>query len=152
MTTDIKSRLSFMGKQLKEKLNQKQEAEEARNASPAESIALEPRELPPEEAAAMEASSERTLGTAEPAGEPATAFSEERTGAASEDAFEEAPAEFRARKAEAPETGTSGSLPSEPEEPPSSPPESEAPSRITDEELSVILLAFGWKVSADGQA
>ncbi len=58
MTTDIKSRLSFVGKQLKEKLNQKQAAEEAAEASPAEDAARELSEPSPAEAAGKEAAEE----------------------------------------------------------------------------------------------
>ena len=44
MTTDIKSRLSGVGKQWKEKLTAKMTAEEAKGASPADNAAVEEQE------------------------------------------------------------------------------------------------------------
>ncbi len=108
VTTDIKSRLSFLGKQWKEKLNQEQEAEEAGEASSAEEIAAEE---------PARASSE----AAEPEEREAAAFAEG----------------LKAERSPAPEA---------PEE------DEESGGPITDEELAVILLSFGWRVPSGAES
>ncbi len=113
-----------MGKQLKEKLNQKQAAEEAEEASPAEGAVIETQEKPEAEPAAAETPGgiEQSPGeiTEEPAPESALT--------------------------DAPEEEPSGEDPAGQETEELSPEYEVGPARITDEALAEILLAFGWRI------
>ena len=120
MTTDIKSRLSDLGKQWKEKLTAKETAEEAQEASPAEIAATEdlgPKSDPPFD------------GMEESAAEAAAVRDEPVAAEPSEiDAAEKADHDH------APNAGQ----------------EEESNGRITDDELGAVLLAFGWHVPVGG--
>ena len=119
VTTDIKSRLSGVGKQWKEKLTAKMTAEEAKGASPADTAAVEEQEPL---AAATETAAEDALNAlAKPASEkPGDTEPAQETGGA----------------------GGSGEEPPEPSE-------ETTGGRITDEALAEVLLAFGWQVPED---
>ena len=119
VTTDIKSRLSDLGKQWKEKLTAKQAAEEAQEASPADPAVMASRE-PTEGVPTVE-------GT-----EPSAQASEAQEKSAPDvpdEEYEMAEADIETEKNEPP---------AEPEE--------EKSVRITDEDLAAVLLAFGWHV------
>lgn len=119
MTTEIKSRLSELGKQLKKKLTVKQTAEEAELASPAEAVAQEEQGPAAENEVRAEASQEiaETL---------------------------EAPESRKAPETDAGDRAASGGAEAS-EEPPTAEEEAES-SRISDEALAAVLLAYGWHV------
>ncbi len=118
MTTDIKSRLSELGKQWKEKMTQKQAAEEAREASPAEGVAQEERK-PPAEAPAEAGQNE--------ADADAVTVSE-------------------SKPAEAGTAGSGGESAPQQVTPPEKQ-EAEESGRVSDETLAAVLLSFGWHIS-----
>jgi UPF0755 protein len=127
VTTDIKSRLSDLGKQWKEKLNGKQAAEEAQEASPAETAAIG-------------------------SGEPET---EIKPGAAAVE--EEQPEEVAETESAQPEekpagTGETADSETGDQKEQGEPPGEDEPDggRITDEALAEVLLAFGWRVPDGG--
>ncbi len=127
VTTDIKSRLSDLGKQWKEKLNGKQAAEEAQEASPAETAAIG-------------------------SGEPET---EIKPGAAAvEEEQPEEAAETESAQPEDKPAGTGETADSETgdQKEQGEPPGEDEPDggRITDEALAEVLLAFGWRVPDGG--
>ena len=117
MTTDIKGRLSGLGKQWKEKLTADPTAEEAMDASPAENAVREAQEA----AAAQEDAAVHI---------PAPEQADEMTA-------EDLP------KDDSGESKPSGGPEGEPEKEPTEESENR---RISDEELAEILLAFGWQV------
>ncbi len=127
MTTDIKSRLSDLGKQWKEKLNGKQAAEEAEEASPAETAAIE-------------------------SGEPETEIT--AGAAAVEEEQPEEAAETESAQPEDKPAGTGETADSETgdQKEQGEPPGEDEPDggRITDEALAEVLLAFGWRVPDGG--
>jgi UPF0755 protein len=126
VTTDIKGRLSGIGKQWKEKLTANLTAEEAVEASPAENAVREA-----QEAAAMEGQDAAVeAGVTKPAPEKA-----------------------ETRGDEIPGSGSSGGEPDggSENEPEKELPESKEYRKISDEELAGILLAFGWHVPKEEQ-
>ena len=127
MTTDIKSRLSDLGKQWKKKLTAKTEAEEAKEASSAES--------------AVPASAETAAETASAQDVLQEAAAESDAAAVAEDL----PAETAPHEEAGSEAAQNEGTPAE------TPPEEEN-RRITDEALAEVLLAFGWHVPAGKQA
>ena len=118
MTTDIKGRLSGLGKQWKEKLTAEPTAEEAMDASPAENAVRE--------AQGAAASVEQDAADRASAPEQAAKMTAED-----------------AAKGGSGEEMRSGEPAGEPEK---EPPEASESKRISDEELARILLAFGWQV------
>ena len=118
MTTDIKGRLSGLGKQWKEKLTADPTAEEAMDASPAESAVREAQEAA--------AATQEDASVQAPAPEQADKITAEESP--KEDSGENEP---------------SGEPEREPEKEPA---ESSEKRRVSDEELAEILLAFGWQV------
>ena len=118
MTTDIKGRLSGLGKQWKEKLTAEPTAEEAMDASPAENAVRE--------AQGAAASVEQDAAVRASAPEQADKMTAED-----------------AAKGGSGEEMRSGEPAGEPEK---EPPEASESKRISDAELARILLAFGWQV------